>query len=205
LDALLRELQGISATPGRETLGLIASCIAQAEAQEGQAGELSDEVIDRIGVEIETELVSADWSPVSVAVEVENFKRYARRLRPYLNPSQAIGEQTPVALDDRTFIALFAKVKCEFCEDGKDEGRTCATCHGLGMRDPDLYELRSRMRNLYRSPISPEARDRAIEALERIRELSGQAMLDDAKGGFGTPFVEIRTKAGKALSALRGS
>lgn len=132
--------------------------------------------------------------------EGERGLRYARDH--YLKPSQAIGE--PVALDDRTFIALFAKVKCEFCEEGKDEGRTCATCHGLGMRDPDLYELRSRMRNLYRSPISPEARDRAISALEAIKRgrMDKSFINEDAPCGVLT-FGDVRN-IDQALSALRG-
>lgn len=68
-------------------------CIAQAEAQEAQAGELSDE---RIDAEIE------QWfkDPKHALYTDQGHARYfARHLRDhgYLRPSQPIGEQTPVS------------------------------------------------------------------------------------------------------------
>jgi len=207
--------------PGWDT-NLFFEAIAQAEREakdasdaeiiahvfperEAQAGELSDEEIERIAMEWSfSRCRDKHTERLDLAEDAVRVLRYARD-HGYLRPSQAIGE--PVALDDRTFIALFAKVKCEFCEEGKDEGRTCATCHGLGMRDPDLYELRSRMRNLYRSPISPEARDRAIEALDLSKEALPYAY-DDRNGNTVTPWnLEVTRaikKVDQAISALRG-
>lgn len=43
----------------------------------------------------------------------------------------------------------------------------------------------------------------AIELLEKIRTLCGQAMIDHPQGGLGTVYVEIRTLAGKAANSLR--
>jgi hypothetical protein len=54
---------------------------------------LTDEEIERIGVDIETELESADWPRGSIVAEVENFKRYAKRLRPYLAPCPLPGRE----------------------------------------------------------------------------------------------------------------
>ena len=96
----------------------------------------------------------------------------------YLKPSRAIGEQTPVAWmsDSGKVVSASGKLRMEEAE------------HPVGIH----YDI-----PLYRPPMSPEARDRAIEALAKLRNYFGEN--DKA-----THQHYLFSVADQALSALRG-
>lgn len=100
----------IKVTKGQEThtLGTLIelleherdTALAALKSMEAQAGELSDEVIDRIGREKFGDITHTSHK----AKQRQWFKQGLRYARDhYLLPSQAIGEQTAVACDYRKF------------------------------------------------------------------------------------------------------
>ena len=171
--------------PDIETVNAVLDdCIAQAEAQEAQAGELSDEEVGRAAMDS----IPAD-SHVGLALDQDGaidmarafFERGLRYARDhYLKPSQAIGEQKPVAWTERWIPPPgethhpHSMTKWRLVEP-KYAGQT------LDGRIEELrsYNFTGRAQHevipLYRSPITPEARDRAIEKVDQaISALRGQ-------------------------------
>lgn len=160
--------------------------IAQAEATEGQAGELSDEEIERIVNEHADRYgqgrpsdLDASGPFVERARGVGVGLEYARD-HGYLKPSQAIGEQTPVAWMGDNVQPITATLRNTY-----EHAEHPILVH---------YDI-----PLYRSPLSPEARDRAIEA--------GNAMSRILAVTYSTMPYDIRkliARWDQALSALRG-
>ena len=120
----------------------LSDCIAQAEAMEGQAGELSDEELQHRALR---------WScdnDQSVFTYSQSLAAFGKHLRDhgYIRPSQAIGEQTPVAWmsEESGHIVKAKELK------------------NMGGNWKAVYHI-----PLYHSPISPEARDMAIDGLAK--------------------------------------
>ena len=135
---------------------VLDKAIAQAEAQEAQAGELSAAVLyEAFKDEPIPEGRSRSIGICFDTPTAEFVLRYARD-HGYLKPSQAIGEQTPVA----------SAPVCMGCFSQE------AVC-----RQPGLCV--SGRPKWIPSEVSPEARDRAIEALEHARAYIGNTHLID--------------------------
>ncbi len=171
------------------------TALAALKSMEAQAGELSDEVIQRIVDEERRNL-----TPLSIAVTgdppddpeqeekehdereaflegLEDGLRYARDMG-YLRPSQAIGEQTPVVIKDSEVFTA-----CEtYADNYPIEGRITTSPKAMRMALKKFMEGRS--------PMSSEARDKAIAALHRYRIHSN-------------PDIQYECVQ-QALSALRG-
>jgi hypothetical protein len=225
----------------------LLSFAKEAEAQEAQAGELSDEEVGRAAMDS----IPAD-SHVGLALDEDGaidmarafFERGLRYARDhgYMKPSQAIGEQTPVAWMSKDYCALydllcegrdaFCLVDMSFtnpdhvCRDvarvrRREEWRIDIGARGIGYGDVTPYGKNrhaterdalvkecKRMNLEWIAPISPEARDRAIEALDLSKEALPYAY-DDRNGNTVTPWnLEVTRaikKVDQAISALRGS
>mgnify|MGYP003479221479 CR=1 FL=1 len=211
--------------PDIETVNAVLDdCIAQAEAQEAQAGELSDEEVGRAAMDS----IPAD-SHVGLALDQDGaidmarafFERGLRYARDhgYLKPSQAIGEQTPVAWRNVRRIDLRIPVRLHNALASLAMDTIGAIVDHLGVKvnddwDGTYWRLRTalmKMRGVGRSsaiegasaimeamdrpsPITPEARDRAIEALDQSLVVWNDG--DDKL---------VRMYIRQALSALRGS
>lgn len=149
----------------------LEACIAQSEAMEAQAGER---------VVMDSEWVTKGCREVWAAAGYNDKERAAERFRQgpyqawacgwmesrlalvgsgiYAKPSQAIGEQTPVAYTSETALEELKMRNC---------GHMSPTSKGF-----DNVPL-------YRSPMSSEARDLAFEALEDARIVVGNTHLID--------------------------
>lgn len=187
--------------------------VAQAEAQEklayfegrvkpssddpeAQAGELSDdEIKDAFQRQLDEAHeclmgIKSDNVLLKAAVNV-NLQNIAALVRAHLKPSQAIGEQTPVVRYSITHAAgILPPWGIEHTQlRFNSRGEAAAVCNELNNR----------------SPVSPEARDRAIEALATTQHLW---MCEDEGMVSGQPtardYRRAREKVDQALSALRG-
>ena len=168
--------------PDIETVNkVLDDCIAQAEAQEGQAGELSDEAIKRIlNANTYEDLNDSRQGGYVTSSDHDSYDmgmiaglKYARDH--YLKPSPAIGEQTPVA-------------SAHVCMGCFSQEAVC--------RQPGLCV--SGRPKWIPSGVSPEARDRAIEAVE----VMGRA-LANYESGVPIKVDDLRKWNSQALSALR--
>jgi hypothetical protein len=182
LSQRLRDLR-IGLFPDIETVNAVLDdCIAQAEAMEAQAGELSAEVLYEA---FKDEPIPEGRSrAIGICFDTptaEFVLRYARD-HGYLKPSQTIGEQTPVAW-------MYPS------------GETRHPIHLTLEKDIAEEECRDRaaITPLYRSPTSPEARDNAIVALATVIELWRDELVNE---GYDTSTNF--DKATQAISALRG-
>lgn len=72
-------------------------------------------------------------------------------------------------LSDADFVAITIRANCEICNDGRFWGGTCALCDGTGKREPDLYEVRDRLRKMFTKVERARQQDK-----DRIDELAGQ-------------------------------
>lgn len=151
--------------PTMTELTLLSDCIAQAE-REAQAGELSDEELQHRALRWSCD---HDQSAFTYSQSLAAFGKHLRD-HGYLRPSQAIGE--PVNREE-----MIEKVARFFTEDGVynpadsyyivkrgSEAGDCARIIAGYLLDimPDRP-----------SPISTEARDRLIEAGQRMKETFG--------------------------------
>jgi len=228
LSQRLRDLRDVLMSEESDTpnvMNLVDDCIAQAEAQEAQAGELSDEEIERIQKRYE------DLSPFDTeadkalyAIGVAAGLREARDH--YLKPSQAIGEQAPVAqanpiignVHERWHELGYGnpdRLHERFRGDpwrifyaGWIEGRAPLVAQLKDNHRPftEARDALAEYRDKHRSPVSPEARDRAISALEGMIALCDN-LVDRLHAGknVNQPFEPTERKcATHALSALRG-
>ena len=172
LSQRLRDLRN-GLFPDIETVNAVLDkAIAQAEAQEAQAVELSQEQVDRACE------VYADNHPHNGPISVN--RTAMRRALASVQPSQAIGEQTPVAWmsEESGHIVKAKELK------------------NMGGNWKAVYHI-----PLYHSPISPEARDRAIDALDKVQILLN---MNANSNEFYDRRAKVRPLVNDALSALRG-
>jgi hypothetical protein len=233
--------------PSQAAFDSLRKCIAKAEAMdklayfearvkpssddpEAQAGWLSDEVIKEITQRYSDHTMTRAY-PTARAIGYAEALRYARD-HGYLKPSQAIGEQKPVAqanpiignvherwhelgygnpdrLDERfrgdpwrIFYAGWIEGRAPLVAQLKDNHRLFT----------EARDALAEYRDKHRSPISPEARDMAVEALERTKSLldAVDAIVNDGlvikkEAAFHHNVRSAVIEADQALSALRGS
>jgi len=176
LSQRLRDLRDVLMSEESDTpnvMNLVDDCIAQAEAQEAQAGELSDEEIERIQKRYE------DLSPFDTeadkalyAIGVAAGLREARDH--YLKPSQAIGEQAPVAWRNVRRIDLRIPVRLHNALASLAMDTIGAIVDHLGVkvnddRDGTYWRLRTalmKMRGVGRSS-AIEGASAIMEAMDR--------------------------------------
>ncbi len=227
LSQRLRDLR-IGLFPDIETVNAVLDeCIAQAEAMEAQAGELSDRIpcprcmpsgdpscpycdgaYELAGPVVTHLNMDPNASPETIeAVEDVVQKAYS-----YKPPSQAIGEQTPVATNP-----IIGNARQRWKELGNDDPERVAERYRgdpwrifytgwTEGRAPLVIQLNdnhrlfteardslAEYRDTYRSPLSPEARDKAIHALQ-VSRITHKAMCRE-------DHVDM---IDDALSALRG-
>ena len=84
---------------------------------------------------------------------------------------EAMSESKDMLVSDERFVSITAKVTCEICDGGKIMGSACAVCEGTGKRDPDMYEVRDRLRPLFMDVRAELSRLRAErdEAMHLLR------------------------------------
>jgi hypothetical protein len=169
----------------------------RAPVKEAQAGELSDAFVKARAMEIYPPDEVNDghpWYGHRRAIEDTAARQMVRHLHKcgYLRPSQAIGEQTPVAwMDPVTKWVITSEKKSAFSpNDGK-------SAHPMATFSIPLF----------RSPMSSEARDKAIERVEEmlcgishVYTVYERPTHNDAIRAM----HEMNAFAIKALSALRG-
>ena len=206
LSQRLRDLRN-GLFPDIETVNAVLDrCIAQAEAMEGRAGDEHEKGRDPVSIALaRNSSALTEWRGEQLkAIEPKTLTddeidrvtddlglgsrgrasfraglRYARDH--YLKPSQPIGAQKPVAWMKRdTTSDMLPESALELVME----------------RDAAAY-IRKTWMPLYGSPISPEARDRLIEAGQRMKETFG---LYPGSGRDQSVIEEW----GQALSALRG-
>jgi hypothetical protein len=210
----------IKVTKGQETypLGTLVklleherdTALAALKSMEAQAGELSDEVIQRIVDEERRNL-----TPLSIAVTgdppddpeqeekehdereaflegLEDGLRYARDMG-YLRPSQAIGEQTPVVIKDSEVFTA-----CEtYADNYLIEGRITTSPKAMRMALKKFMEGRS--------PMSSEAREKAVEALKAAHREAQESRKHFSPSDLDRIHIEsLVVQLSEALSALRG-
>ena len=213
----------------------LAAIDTQTEDLEAQAGELSDGEMERITTAVEQafEVRSGHCGPWDNHVFAEECLKLAASLG-YLKPSQAIGEQAPVAQANpiignvherwhelgygntdrlherfrgdpwRIFYAGWIEGRAPLVAQLKDNHRLFT----------EARDALAEYRDKHPSIVSPEARDRAIELVRAFVEVTRPAdglWLDTShRNPIGLRFDadqydELRDLHRQALSALRGS
>jgi hypothetical protein len=168
---------------------LFFEAIAQAEGE--KAGELSDEDIERTAHDLSNGRHNDHYDGIVKGL------RHARD-HGYLRPSQAIGEpakEAPYGIKELQLLPGYFWVTFR----GKPviQGRADQPCDSFP--EGQALRIRTALNNAYaQSPISTEARDRAIEALEKVIDLWKDELINE---GYDTSTNF--DKATQALSALR--
>ena len=180
---------------------LFTEAIAQAEAQEAQAGELSDfhyNVLKERMIEEHRKygdkLRFGHWADIAARKVVSHLHDMG-----YLRPSQAIGEQTPVAKsDDWSNPEYRAKVFLErMLRLREDVSRWQGKCAVLRHENNKLRAAR---------PMSSEARDKAMEHVDEILWDAENCdwTCENCGRDFGIKETDLYNSAKKAISAIRG-
>lgn len=171
---------------------LFFEAIAQAEGE--KAGELSDEELQHRALRWSCD---HDQSAFTYSQSLAAFGKYLRD-HGYLRPSQAIGEpakEAPYGIKELQLLPGYFWVTFR----GKPviQGRADQPCDSFP--EGQALRIRTALNNAYaQSPISTEARDRAIEALEKVIDLWKDELINE---GYDTSTNF--DKATQALSALR--
>jgi hypothetical protein len=171
LSQRLRELKAAIQGGNFSAFATLDECITQAEAQEAQAPISWRDIKVTKGQET---------YPLGTLIELLEYERDTALASLKSQEAQVIGEQTPVVIKDSEVFTA-----CEtYADNYLIEGRITTSPKAMRMALKKFMEGRS--------PMSSDARDKAIEALV--------AALSAIRLSYGA----TRDKINQALSALRG-